>query len=308
MEVTATHPNRAVLSVRGRVAEIEKALHVTLRLYQHPTEARKFFSPDAEPSLDLTVPVLHISGLSDYDLPRPMMVQKPVNLTANAEPNAGSAPGGAYMGDDFRAAYVPGTSLSGAGQTVGLLQFDGFYPNDITAYENLTGRPNVPITIVPIDGGVTTPGFGVGEVSLDIEMVISMAPGISGIYVYEAPNPSPWVDLLSRMANDNLAKQLSCSWGGGPPDPAGDQIFLQMAAQGQSFFNACRGLGCLHRANPIPGREPLHHASRGHHPDDDRSGRAPGSRKRCGTGAAAQELAAASAPPTPSQPGNRAST
>ncbi len=41
------------------------------------------------------------------------------------------------MGDDFRAAYVPGTSLTGAGQTVGLLQFDGFYPSDIAAYESL---------------------------------------------------------------------------------------------------------------------------------------------------------------------------
>src|SRR5207247_1206932 len=69
-------------------------------------------------------------------------------------------------------------------------------------------------------------------------MVISMAPGISTIYVYEAPNPSPWVDLLSRMANDNLSKQLSCSWGGGGPNAAAEQIFQQMAAQGQSFFNA----------------------------------------------------------------------
>src|SRR6266581_280099 len=69
-------------------------------------------------------------------------------------------------------------------------------------------------------------------------MVISMAPGVSKIYVYEAPNPSPWVDLLSRMANDNLARQLSCSWGGGSPNATAEQIFKQMAAQGQSFFNA----------------------------------------------------------------------
>ena len=91
---------------------------------------------------------------------------------------------------------------------------------------------------MPIDGGVSTPGSGNGEVCLDIEMVMSMAPGLSRIYVYEAPNPSPWVDLLSRMANDNLSKQLSCSWGGGSPDATAEQIFKQMAAQGQSFFNA----------------------------------------------------------------------
>jgi hypothetical protein len=69
-------------------------------------------------------------------------------------------------------------------------------------------------------------------------MVIAMAPGVSKIYVYEAPNPSPWPDMLSRMANDNVARQLSCSWGGGPADPTSEVIFKQMAAQGQTFFNA----------------------------------------------------------------------
>ena len=256
LQVTATHLNRAVLSVRGSAAQVEKAFHVTLRLYQHPTETRKFYAPDAEPSLDLAVPVLHISGLDDYSLPHPMSVSKPLNQGPSAEPDAGSAPGGAYMGDDFRAAYVPGTLLSGAGQTVGLLQFDAFYQSDITAYETLTGRRNVPLIVVPVDGGVGTPGFGNPEVSLDIEMVMSMAPGISTIYVYEAPNPSPWVDILSRMANDNLSKQLSCSWGGGPPDPAGDQIFLQMAVQGQSFFNACGDSDAFVGAIPFPAESP----------------------------------------------------
>ena len=141
------------------------------------------------------------------------------------------------LGNDFRAAYSVGP-LTGAGQSVGLLQFDGYYATDIANYASQAGLPSITLTNVPIDGGVGTPGSGVGEVSLDIEMVMSMAPGVSRIIVYEAPNPSPWVDMLSRMANDNLARQLSCSWGGGSPDPTSEQIFLQMAAQGQSFFNA----------------------------------------------------------------------
>ena len=133
---------------------------------------------------------------------------------------------------------MPGTSLNGTGQSVGLFQFDGFYGIDITNYESAARLPNVPLTVVPIDGGIGTPDGNTTEVSLDIEMVVSMAPGVSRIYVYEAPNPSPWVDMLSRMANDNLAKQLSCSWGSGPADPAAEQIFKQMGAQGQSFFVA----------------------------------------------------------------------
>jgi hypothetical protein len=173
---------------------------------------------------------------------------------ADAAPNLGSGPGGNYLGRDFRTAYVPGTTLTGIGQSVGLLQFDGFFTNDITTYASLAGLPDVPLTVVPIRGGVSTPGTNSAEVSLDIEMAISMAPGLDRVYVYEAPNPSPWVDLLSRMANDNLAKQLSSSWGGGSPNPnpVAEQIFKQMASQGQSFFNASGDSDAYTDADPIP--------------------------------------------------------
>ena len=242
LTVTTKHPNRMVLDVAGTATDIEKAFHVTMQVYQHPKEARTFYAPDVEPSLDLAVPILHISGLDNYSLPRPMHVAKPIPVikAMNVTPNAGSGPRGSYMGNDFRAAYVPGTSLTGSGQSVGLLQFDGYTASDITYYENLAGLPPIPLQNVLIDGAT---GASVGdgdevEVSLDIEMVASMAPGVSQIIVYMAPNPSPWVDLLSRMANDNLAKQLSCSWMGGPPDPTCEAVFQQMAAQGQSFFTA----------------------------------------------------------------------
>jgi uncharacterized repeat protein (TIGR01451 family) len=238
LAVTTMHPNRVVLDVEGAVTDIQKAFHLTLRVYRHPREAREFYAPDGEPSVDFGVPILHISGLDNYALPHPNLHERPAGLAANATPHTGSGPGGTYQGRDFRTAYLPGSLLNGTGQSVGLLEFDGFYGGDITNYESQTRLPNVPLTVVPINGGVGTPGSGVTEVSLDIEMVISMAPGVSRIYVYEAPNPSPWIDLLSRMANDNLSKQLSCSWGNGSADAAAEQIFKQMGAQGQSFFNA----------------------------------------------------------------------
>jgi len=243
LKVTATHPNRVLLDVTGPVTNVEKALHVTLRTYRHPSDNRTFFAPDTEPSLDLTVPVLNISGLDNYALPQPRLQATPLNLAQkSALPNAGSGPSGNYMGADFRTAYVPDTTLTGSGQAVGLLQFDGYTASDITYYESQAGLPNVPLQNVLIDGASGAPSGGGGEVevSLDIEMAISMAPGLSKVIVYMAPNPSPWVDILNRMATDNLAKQLSCSWyqPNGAANPTADQIFQQMAAQGQSFFNA----------------------------------------------------------------------
>lgn len=254
LTVVNTHPNRLLLDVKGKAADIERTFQITLHTYHHPRENRDFFAPDAEPTVDSTLPILHISGLNNYSLPHPNFHIQPLNQTSGVTPAVGSAPGvtpaigsapgGNYQGSDFRNAYVPGTSLTGAGQNVGLLQFDGFYPSDIAAYENQIGLTNnLPnIVVVPVDGGVPTPTpFGNPEVSLDIEMVLSMAPHVSTIYVYEEPNNgSPFVDVLNKMANDNLARQLSCSWFefNGPPNPVAEQIFQQMALQGQTFFCA----------------------------------------------------------------------
>jgi hypothetical protein len=277
LTVTARHPNRVLLDVNGTVADIEKVLHLSLKEYPHPEQARTFYAPDTEPVLDLAVPVLHISGLDNYRLPRPAIIRpqpkstqaqvssgerrgnaappldtrpsspgrpvacepgsKPVARPPGPTPDVGSGPGGSYMGQDFRAAYVPGVSLDGAGQTVGLLEFDGFYANDIASYEARAGLPTVPLQTVLLDNFNGAPGSGNDEVALDIEMAISMAPGLSKVILYEAGPLGNGDDMLNRMATDNLAGQLSSSWTFST-DAATSQIFQQLAAQGQSFFNA----------------------------------------------------------------------
>src|SRR5262249_44977871 len=114
--VTTTHPNRIVLEVSGTVADIEKAFHINLFTYQHPTEPRTFYAPDVEPTVDATLPILDISGLNNYELPHPNLHRQPASQTTNAIPNSGSGPGGSYRGSDFRAAYIPGVSLFGTNQ------------------------------------------------------------------------------------------------------------------------------------------------------------------------------------------------
>ncbi len=244
--VTAMHPNRMLVGVSGKAGDIEKAFHVTLRTYRHPKEARDFFAPDAEPSVPAGLAIQDIGGLDSLRRPQAYYKLKPgsmlQNAALNAAPNAGSGPGGNYMGDDFRNAYVPGSTLNGLNQTIALVQFDGYFSSDIVAYENLAGRTNVPLQNVLIDGfnGVPTGNGGEVEVSLDIEMVISMAPALAKVIVYEG-NPYNFHpnNVLNRIATDNSARQISCSWGWtGGPSATTDQIFQQMALQGQSFFTA----------------------------------------------------------------------
>ena len=174
----------------------------------------------------------------------------------NAAANAGSGPGGAYAGNDFRAAYAPGVALSGSGQTLALVEFDGYHTDDITYYEKLAGLPKTPLKNVLLNGfsGVGSGSGGELEVALDIEVAIAMAPGLSSLIVYEAGPTGSWQSMLNRIATDNLAKQISCSWymPGAPADPVADQIFKQMAAQGQSFFVASGDLDAYTALIPFP--------------------------------------------------------
>ena len=237
LAVSRTHPNRTLLDVEGSVADIESAFHIKMRVYRHPTEQRDFFAPDTEPSVDLNLPILHISGLDNFQVPHSMIVkQPPLSPSAGMTPASGSGPGSNYLGKDFRAAYVPGVTLTGIGQTVALVEFDsGYYQSDITNYESLAGLPNVPVSAVLVDDYDGGPGNGNAEVSLDIEMAISMAPGLAGVMVYEGVAAD---DILNQIATDDVAGQISSSWAN-YADAASDQIFQQYAAQGQSFFNAC---------------------------------------------------------------------
>jgi hypothetical protein len=242
-----------VLNVSATAANVERVFHVTMQTYQHPTKHRTFFAADRVPSLDLTVPILHISGLDNYAMKQDQIVRgKPAKRSANtpAQPGrsvplqsgSGSGPDGGYIGNDFRAAYIPGVSLTGSNQMVGLLEFDSYYPSDISEYESMIGV-SVPLTNVIVDGGVSSPGAGVDEVSLDIEMAMSIAPALDQIVVYEGTTNAPWEDVLDAMANDtnDFPKQFSSSWAddtADSPDFTAEDIFKQMAAQGQSFYNA----------------------------------------------------------------------
>ena len=244
LTIVATHGNRLLLDVAGPAAAVEKAFHIKLRTYRHPTENRDFFAPDTEPTVNAAVPVLDVSGLNDFARLHPNLRMQDT-ASRSLTPQAGSGSGGTYLGDDFRNAYVPGTPLTGAGEMVGLVQFDGFYASDIATYATLAGggRTNIVIQTVLLDGFSGTPTTGANsgniEVSLDIEMAMSMAPGLAKIVVFEAPNNLAYFnDVLNAMATNYLVKNLSTSWGGGSPNATSENIFKQLAAQGQSFFNA----------------------------------------------------------------------
>ena len=240
LPVASTVPGRTLVEVDAAVADIEKALHVKLLRYPHPTEARTFFAPDIEPSLDSAVPVLCISGLNDYIIPHAKhRVLTPKEMTAlprDGSYNTGS--GTLFMGYDFRHAFASDTSLTGSGQVVGLQEFDGYTPADITAYETTAGLPNVPVQEVLLNGLSNDPNNGDAEPPLDIQMAISMAPDLSKIVFYYGNNIDT---ILTEMASPTHGEprplQLSSSWGYNT-DSGTSNAMMQLALQGQSYLYA----------------------------------------------------------------------
>jgi len=247
LTVAGTSANRLILDVTGPPSAVEHAFHIRLRTYHHPTEARDFFAPDVEPSVDPGLPVADVQGLSDFSRPHPKLHRlNAAEAAAVAGPKIGSAPDGSgdYFGNDFRNAYAPNVALNGAGQMVGLFELDGFYSNDIAAYAAAAGggRTNIVIQTVLTNGVSGIPGYsGIqnanAEVSLDIEMAMAMAPGLARIVVFEGNLPNSV--LNSMLTFSNTVRNLSSSWGwGGGPTSTTDNIFKSMQAVGQSFFNA----------------------------------------------------------------------
>jgi subtilase family serine protease len=242
LAVVDTAANRMVLDVEGSAADIENAFHISLGLYQHPTEARIFYAPDREPTPDLDVPLLHISGLDNFTLPHAKNVRASRDNTQAQDATSkatGSGPGGQFIGSDMRAAYYGSGSLNGAGQSVGLFEYAGYEISDVNLYFNKVKQTlKVPVKGVSLNGvSLNCPPSSCddSEQVLDIEIAISMAPGLKQVVVYVGSSD---VSIFNRMAVDNTSKQLSCSWGWSDDETSLDPIFKEMATQGQSVFVA----------------------------------------------------------------------
>ncbi len=241
------------VQIKGSVSAVEKAFHVNMVSYKHPSEDRTFYAPDREPTTSLPFPLWHVSGLDNYSVPHPMLVKKSDYAKAHGIPEdkvvthatTGSGPSASFLGSDMRAAYYGGTALTGAGQNLGLFEYLGTDLSDLNTYFANVGQTNsVPITLLSTDGTSTscldTRAGGDcddTEQTLDMTQAIGMAPGLSSLVMYIGSTDTA---IISAMTTHSpLPTTIGCSWGWTPADPSTlDPYFEKMAAQGQNFFAA----------------------------------------------------------------------
>jgi len=134
--------------------------------------------------------------------------------------------------------------LTGQGQSIALIELNdvdksgnpsgaGYQASDLASYFKGLGIAVPSVVAVSVDGGANVPGpdpDSDGEVTLDIEVAGSVAPG-AAIAVYFAPNTTAgFIDAVSQAVHDTVRKPsvISISWGG-PEDADGqvDQQFTQ---------------------------------------------------------------------------------
>jgi subtilase family serine protease len=253
LEVVGGSRDGMEVQVKGTVGAIETAFHVSMNTYQHPTENRIFFGADREPTPNLTFNLWHVSGLDNFSIPKPRLVNKndyaaahgkyPEQVVSHA--TTGSGPSASFLGSDMRAAYYGGIALTGAGQNLGLLEYYGTDLADLnTYYANVHQTNKVPVTLLSTDGTSTSCVYSRAggycddtEQTLDMTQALGMAPGLASLVMYVGSTDTA---IISAMTTHSpLPNVIGCSWGWTPADPGTlDPYFQKMAAQGQNFFAA----------------------------------------------------------------------
>jgi kumamolisin len=237
------------VQIQGSILSVETAFHLNIVNYVDPTTGRGFYAPDREPTVNLPFNLWHISGLDNSSIPQPLYVKKSDYAKAhNISPDAvvpyattGSGPSASFLGSDMRAAYYGNGSLTGAGQSLGLLEYYGTDLADWTTYfKNINSTPPLTPTLVSTDGTSTScvyPSCDDTEQTLDMTQAIGMAPGLASLTMFVGSTDTA---IISAMTTHSpLPMTIGCSWGWTPADPTTlDPYFQKMASQGQTFFAA----------------------------------------------------------------------
>ena len=234
LTVTKTYGNHMSIQVSGTASDIEKAFNVKLSYYSQ--DGSQFYANSTEPQLPSNIAPLveSIDGLNNLQLKS--------SSTSAVFP---MSPQGAQKAYDATPLYA--NNINGKGINIAVASNYSFKQSDITSFLshfNITGTN--PVTVVPIDGTPTyNDNAGSGETTLDVESVLSSAPGAQ-VILYDGANASSVTetDTFAKIVDDGIANVVTYSWGENEsyfsPSQinAMDSLFIAGAAKGMTFLVA----------------------------------------------------------------------
>lgn len=259
-------PDASLVVASGHTNQVEKAFNTSIDDFSTPKGQYYANTKNVSLPAGMGRMVTGVFGLNSLPIAQSQA------MIDSAKPNAAVPPyGGGPFGSGLTPSQIRGIynvnpvysklKTEGQGTTIAVYELSGYKKSDIVKYEDHYNLPHVNIVNVPVLGGATNDS-GASEAELDIELQIALAPKVHKLLVYESPNTE--LGALAQylqIAKDNKADSISTSWGiiceffvNSQVTLAENQIFLQMAAQGQSMFAASGDAGAYgcSRAGILP--------------------------------------------------------
>jgi kumamolisin len=251
-------PSGLLIHATASVRYLDEAFQTEIHRYDSDASSR--FAPIFEPVMPAGLSIRAVHGLESS-------VQLRHHAVANIHKQNASGANAGLTPSSIHTAYNIPTTYNGAGQTIALVELDGFKQSDITAYENAFGLPANTPQVVQVAGATGAAGSNSDEVTLDIELTTAVAPGAK-IKVYEAPNDSQsLLSLYEAIAADSSVSEVSISWGMSETAyttsflESESGVFRQMAAQGISVYAASGDQGANANGSSLsvedPGTQPF---------------------------------------------------
>lgn len=213
-----SRPGVRLVLVSGPADRVAAAFGVILAWQDLPEGRVRVARGEVQLPELLRGPVVAVLGLDQRPIARPNLrrlpLPKPPGPLAQAAPLSFEPP---VVAELYR--YPPGASA--AGECIGLIELGGgFQPADLSQYFAGLGLPAPVVVAVPVAGGGNQPTGNPdgpdGEVSLDLEVAGSTAPGVR-LAAYFAPNTDQgFLEAISAAIHDELNRPcvISISWGG----------------------------------------------------------------------------------------------
>lgn len=259
--ITHTYNHRLLLDFSGTIQQVEQAFHVILHTYTGP-DGHSYYANDSDPLLPMRFAhdIIAINGLDNalHWYPTQLFAHRLTTLSTSSLLTRCPQHNKNYMTpDQFAGAYnLNGLYRAhdlGEGQTVALFELSPFAKSDIMAYSACFGKSHTTIQAIPV-GKHLTPDEGALEVETDAELVLSAAPQLKTLKIYEAGNDvTSYLSQWARIIQD-APPVVSTSWGlcekvlDAATVKQENILFTTAAAQGQTIFASTGdtgSAGCL---------------------------------------------------------------
>src|SRR5205085_1068736 len=185
-------PDATLVLAQGTTSQIESTFQTTISDFRTPKGIYYGATRDLKLPAGISHAVLAVVGLSNLPVSQPHdMIDKGVKPGVVPPPYGGGPFGSGLTPSQIAGIYdtnpIYQAGNGGQGVTLAVYELSDYVGSDIVKYEDQYNLPHMKIVNIPVLGG-TTDHSGAGEVELDIELQIAMAPNAKQLLVYESPN------------------------------------------------------------------------------------------------------------------------